>query len=47
MTIDSAISPFELRRRRAAFPPPELLDVRRPPAFDADPNVIPDANVDA
>jgi len=43
MTIDTAISPLELRRRRAAFPPPELLDVRRQRAFEADPHVIPGA----
>ena len=43
MTPDTAISPLELRHRLAAFPPPSLLDVRRQPAFEADPQVIPGA----
>ena len=43
MTTDAAISPLELKQRLAAFPPPALIDVRRAPAFDADPNVIPGA----
>ncbi len=40
MTTDTAISPLELKRRLAVFPPPALLDVRRGPAFDADPEII-------
>lgn len=43
MTTDAAISPLELKQHLAAFPPPALIDVRRAPAFDADPNVIPGA----
>lgn len=43
MTTDAAISPLELKDRLAAFPPPALLDVRRQPAFEADPQVIPGA----
>ena len=43
MTLDAAITPLELSRRLAAFPPPTLVDVRRQPAFDNDPHVIPGA----
>jgi rhodanese-related sulfurtransferase len=43
MMTDSSISPLELKRRLAVFPPPALLDVRRGPAFDADPEIIPGA----
>lgn len=34
------ISPQDLQRRMGAFPPPALVDVRRQPAFDADPRII-------
>jgi rhodanese-related sulfurtransferase len=40
MHMDSAITPHELQQRLTAFPPPALIDVRRQPAFDADPAVI-------
>jgi len=43
MTIDAAISPFDLTQRLADFSPPVVLDVRRQPAFDADPSTIPGA----
>ena len=43
MTIDAAVSPFDLTQRLADFPPPVVLDVRRQPAFDADPSTIPGA----
>ena len=43
MIMDAAISPLELEQRLAAFPPPTLVDVRRAPAFAADPAVIPGA----
>ena len=43
MNMDAAITPVELSQRLAAFPPPALIDVRRQPAFDEDPNVIPGA----
>jgi rhodanese-related sulfurtransferase len=43
MTLDAAITPLELERRLAAFPPPALVDVRRAEAFDDDPQVIPGA----
>jgi rhodanese-related sulfurtransferase len=43
MKLDAAISPLELTQRLAAFPPPELVDVRRQAAFDDDPHVIPGA----
>jgi rhodanese-related sulfurtransferase len=33
-------TPLDVERRLAAFPPPTLVDVRRQPAFDQDPNVI-------
>jgi len=41
--MDAAITPTELSHRLAAFPPPTLIDVRRQPAFDQDPNLIPAA----
>lgn len=41
MTTDTAISPLDLAQRLAVFPPPVVLDVRRQPAFDADPSTIP------
>jgi rhodanese-related sulfurtransferase len=40
MTSDAAITSLELEQRLAAFPPPTLIDVRRQPAFDDDPQVI-------
>jgi len=43
MNMDMALTPLELTQRLAAFPPPALIDVRRQPAFDADPAVIPGA----
>jgi len=41
--MDAAITPLELKQRLAAFPPPTLVDVRRQPAFEQDPQVIPGA----
>jgi len=41
MSMQGAITSDELHRRLGAFPPPALIDVRREPAFDADPVVIP------
>jgi len=41
--MDAAITPTELTQRLAAFPPPTLIDVRRQPAFEQDPEVIPGA----
>ncbi len=38
--MDAAITPFELKQRLAAFPPPTLVDVRRQPAFEQDPEII-------
>jgi rhodanese-related sulfurtransferase len=38
-----SISPIDLQQQLGAFPRPTLVDVRRRPAFDADPNVIPGA----
>ena len=38
--MDAAITPIELKRRLAAFPPPTLVDVRRQPAFEQDPEII-------
>src|SRR5436190_2049424 len=43
MTLDAAITPLELSQSLATFPPPTLIDVRRQPAFDDDPHVIPGA----
>jgi rhodanese-related sulfurtransferase len=43
MTLDAAIKPLELQQRLASFPPPVLIDVRRPQAFVDDPTVIPGA----
>jgi rhodanese-related sulfurtransferase len=39
----ATITTDELQQRLGAFPPPALIDVRRQPAFDADPVVIPGA----
>lgn len=41
--MDAALTPIELKQRLAAFPPPTLVDVRRQPAFEQDPAVIPGA----
>ena len=41
--MDAAITPIELKQRLAAFPPPTLVDVRRQPAFEQDPAIIPGA----
>jgi rhodanese-related sulfurtransferase len=41
--MDAAITPIELKHRLAAFPPPTLIDVRRQPAFEQEPDVIPGA----
>ena len=41
--VTPAVSPIELKQRLAAFPPPTLIDVRRQPAFEQDPKVIPGA----
>ncbi len=41
--IALAISPLELQRSLAGFPPATLVDVRRAAAFAADPHVIPGA----
>ena len=43
MNMDRAITPLELTQRLATFPPPALIDVRQPPAFDVDATVIPGA----
>jgi len=43
MNSDAAVTPLELSRRLAAFPPPALIDVRRQPAFDENRYVIPGA----
>ena len=43
MSIPGAITSADLQQRLGAFPPPILIDVRRQPAFDADPVVIPRA----
>jgi rhodanese-related sulfurtransferase len=43
MSMQGAITSEYLQRRLGAFPPPALIDVRRQPAFDADPVVIPRA----
>jgi rhodanese-related sulfurtransferase len=41
--MDAAITPIALKQRLAAFPPPTLVDVRRQPAFEQDPQIIPGA----
>jgi rhodanese-related sulfurtransferase len=41
--MDAAVTPLELKQRLAAFPPPTLIDVRRQPAFEQDPAIIPGA----
>ena len=41
--MDAGLTPTELEARLAAFPPPTLVDVRRQPAFDADPRLVPGA----
>ena len=41
--MDAAITPIALKQQLAAFPPPTLVDVRRPSAFDEDREVIPGA----
>jgi rhodanese-related sulfurtransferase len=43
MSMQGAITSDELQQRLGAFPPPTLVDVRRQPAFAADPAVIPRA----
>jgi rhodanese-related sulfurtransferase len=43
MDAAPSISISDLRSALSAFPPPQLLDVRRPPAFAANPVVIPRA----
>ena len=43
MSMTGVISPDQLQQRLGAFPPPALVDVRRQPAFAADPRVIPRA----
>jgi rhodanese-related sulfurtransferase len=43
MSMAGAITSDELQQRLGAFPPPTLIDVRRQPAFAADPQVIPRA----
>jgi rhodanese-related sulfurtransferase len=43
MTDGVAISPVDLKQSLASFPPPAVLDVRRQPAFAADPRMIPGA----
>jgi rhodanese-related sulfurtransferase len=43
MSMQGAVTSDELQQRQGAFPPPTLVDVRRQPAFDADPAVIPRA----
>ena len=43
MNLDAALTPLELSQRLAVFPPPTLVDVRRQPAFDTNPEVIPGA----
>src|SRR4029450_11518659 len=43
MNLDAALTPLELSERLAVFPPPTLVDVRRQPAFDGNPEVIPGA----
>jgi len=41
--MDAAITPIELKQRLAAYPPPTLVDVRRQPAFEQDPGIVPGA----
>src|SRR3954449_4238448 len=41
--MDACITPPELKERLTAFPPPTVVDVRRQPAFDAEPETIPGA----
>jgi rhodanese-related sulfurtransferase len=43
MSISGVIDPTQLQQRLGAFPPPTLIDVRRQPAFDAEPDIIPHA----
>jgi rhodanese-related sulfurtransferase len=43
MSMHGAITSDELQQCLGAFPPPALIDVRRQPAFDADPVVLPSA----
>ena len=43
MNTAPAVTPIDLQQQLDAFPPPALVDVRRQPAFDADPFVIPGA----
>ena len=40
-TMDAAITPTDLKQRLAAFPPPTVVDVRRQPTFEQDPEIIP------
>jgi rhodanese-related sulfurtransferase len=40
MNIDAAISPLDLQRLGAAFPPPCIVDVRREAEFVRDPDVV-------
>ena len=40
MSMDLAMISRDLQQRLGAFPPPTLVDVRRAPAFDKDPQVI-------
>ncbi len=42
--MDTAISPLELQSLLATADGPLLLDVRRPPAFEADAKIIPGAS---
>ena len=43
MITDSAITSQELQQCQREFPPPAIIDVRRQPAFERDPSVIPGA----
>ena len=38
-----AVTPAQLQQQLSAFPPPTLIDVRRQPAFEQSPEVIPGA----
>ena len=40
MSMDRIMISHDLQQRLGAFPPPTLVDVRRQPAFEADPHVI-------